>query len=483
MNVSQADYNTFLGTATSFITPNTGFSYSTAIGFGAIISASNQIMLGRVNETVVAPNNITITNTLNGNTLAGKTTTDAISLYTTSTSGGITLGNSTNTNTINGNTTITNTLLGNTITGKLTTDAISLYTTSTSGGITLGNSSNTNTIRGNTTMPDTLFTDNVKGLFAGDNISLFTTTTTGTMNFVSGLTTGICYIGNLLSTTGQMIIYGAVSGTSSLFSNVVAGAINIGSSSLTGVMTIYGSISNTNNLFTNVTTGDINIGSATQTGYTSIYGALTTKTNNLFTNVTTGNINIGTALTSGTFSIGSPLNTAPVFSISGTMTGDNLIFDNVSSGNIYIGGYNQTGDINIGTDILTGDINIGCPANTFTTRINGTLLREVSGNATYYLDGSVYMTTGNATPFNSPFAKYYICNFSSGNNVNLTAPLAGMEGIFINVRSIGSGSCSITSTGSVFINSSNSVVTFLSASTSYRIVCGFKAGSYYWIQL
>jgi hypothetical protein len=259
MGISQADYNTFLGTSTSFIAPNTGFSYSTAIGFGAVISASNQIMLGRVNEIVVAPNNITITNTLNGNTLAGKTTTDAISLYTTSTSGGITLGNSSNTNTINGNTTITNTLLGNTITGKLTTDAISLYTTSTSGGITLGNSSNTNTIRGNTTMPDTLFTDNVKGLFAGDNISLFTTTTTGTMNFVTGLTTGICYIGNLLSTTGQMIIYGAVGGTSTLFSNVVAGAISIGSSLQTGNMTIYGSIGGISNLFTNSVTGTTSI--------------------------------------------------------------------------------------------------------------------------------------------------------------------------------------------------------------------------------
>ena len=216
MSVYQADYNTFLGAATSFIVPNTGFSNSTAIGYGAIITASNQIMLGRVSETVIAPNNITITNTLNGNTLAGKTTTDAISLYTTSTSGGIILGNSSNTNTINGNTTITNTLLGNTITGKAVTD----------------------------------------------NISLFTTTTTGTMNFVSGLTTGICYIGNSVSTTGQMIIYGAVSGTSTLFSNVVAGAISIGNSALTGVMTIYGSISNTNNLFTNVTTGAINIGTS-----------------------------------------------------------------------------------------------------------------------------------------------------------------------------------------------------------------------------
>jgi hypothetical protein len=258
MNISQADYNTFLGTSTSFITPNTGFSYSTAIGFGAVISASNQIMLGRVNETVVAPNNITITNTLNGNTLAGKTTTDAISLYTTSTSGGITLGNTSNTNTINGNTTITNTLLGNTLTGKAITDAISLYTTTT-GTITLGNSSNTNTIRGNTTMPDTLFIDNVNGLFAGDNISLFTTTTTGTMNFVTGLTSGICYIGNLLSTTGQMIIYGAVGGTSTLFSNVVAGAISIGSSLQTGNMTIYGSIGGISNLFTNSVTGTTSI--------------------------------------------------------------------------------------------------------------------------------------------------------------------------------------------------------------------------------
>jgi hypothetical protein len=74
-----------------------------------------------------------------------------------------------------------------------------------------------------------------------------------------------------------MLIYGAVGGTSSLFSNVTNGVINIGSSTQTGNMTIYGSNGGLNNLFTNSVSGttsiltsntdsDLNIGNSANTG-------------------------------------------------------------------------------------------------------------------------------------------------------------------------------------------------------------------------
>ena len=59
-NSTGSSYNTFLGSATD----NIGTSnFSTALGYGAQITASNQIMLGRTTETVVAPNRLAVGST------------------------------------------------------------------------------------------------------------------------------------------------------------------------------------------------------------------------------------------------------------------------------------------------------------------------------------------------------------------------------------------------------------------------------------
>ena len=54
------DYNTFLGSNTDLQNSGDTYEYSTALGYGATISASNQIMLGRSNETVEVPGSLTV---------------------------------------------------------------------------------------------------------------------------------------------------------------------------------------------------------------------------------------------------------------------------------------------------------------------------------------------------------------------------------------------------------------------------------------
>ena len=52
--------NTFLGSNTNISPPTSIYSYSTAVGYGALITASNQIVLGRSSETVYVPGNVGI---------------------------------------------------------------------------------------------------------------------------------------------------------------------------------------------------------------------------------------------------------------------------------------------------------------------------------------------------------------------------------------------------------------------------------------
>jgi len=67
--ITTGSYNTFIGNETSALG---NYSYSTALGAGAVATASNQIMLGSASDTVKCPNNIeivgdlTITGTASG---------------------------------------------------------------------------------------------------------------------------------------------------------------------------------------------------------------------------------------------------------------------------------------------------------------------------------------------------------------------------------------------------------------------------------
>jgi len=65
MNNTTASNNTFLGSDTDISPTNATWTESTAIGYNAKITASNQIMLGTSTETVVIPGNLTVINQSN----------------------------------------------------------------------------------------------------------------------------------------------------------------------------------------------------------------------------------------------------------------------------------------------------------------------------------------------------------------------------------------------------------------------------------
>jgi len=505
--------------------------YGSTTGINTIFDnlTTGSITFGSSSGTNTINGNTTITNTLFGNALRGKAVADNISLYT-NTTGTITLGNgtlSTNTitgntntitglsntitgitNTINGITTIVDTLDVNTVEGKAVTDAISLYATSTSGGITLGNTANTNTINGNTTITNTLIVNTIHSIASGTTTNLYNNLTTGSIIVGSNLTSGAITIGRTAQ-TGSVTINGALTtGTNNLFNSSTTSAVNINRARTSGVLTIgnssttavtastniYGtSVTGTNNLFTNtttantniltnVTTGNIDIGSITQTGYTNIYGASTVgNTSTLYTNVTSGSIDIGTALTTGIMKIGGSSSTALSFQLFGTTSGDNQLFKNVTNGDINFGGTNQTGALYIGGTNQTGGTYISNSGNT--TYISGDVVRIMSSTTRYYLDKTTTLTS--ATTISSPLSKYYICNFTVAGNVNLPTPTVSFVGIEIVIRTIGTAAATPTTVAgtNVFINLSNALTSTLTSTTSFRVVCGEKAGSYYWIQL
>jgi hypothetical protein len=74
---------TFLGANTNVILGATGASKSTAIGAGAIITESNQVVLGTSTEKVVIPSGIIQNTTTNFNTLIGSTGSYSIGGYNT----------------------------------------------------------------------------------------------------------------------------------------------------------------------------------------------------------------------------------------------------------------------------------------------------------------------------------------------------------------------------------------------------------------
>jgi hypothetical protein len=359
-----------------------------------IITGSSNTLNGLANTITGLANTIngdtTITNTLFGNTLRGKAITDAISLYTTSTSGGITLGNTSNTNTINGDTIITNTLDVNSIQGKAVTDAISLYTTSTSGGITLGNTANTNTINGNTTMTNTLIVNTVHSIAAGTTTNLYNNLTTGSIVVGANLTSGAITIGRTAQ-TGAVTINGALTtGANSLFNNSTTSAVNINRARTSGVLTI-------GNSSTTAVTASTNIYGTSVTGTNNLFTNTTTADSNILTGVTTGDINIGTSRTTGSLTIGNSSTTAVIAStnIYGTsVTGANSLFTNTTTANSYILTSVTTGSINIGTGLdAFGRINIGSVFGEnkiegytrFTSTIEGNTIRASTTSATVSL--------------------------------------------------------------------------------------------------
>ena len=86
IGVGQTDRNTFIGSATTFDLVSSNYTQSTALGYGATISGSNQIVLGTASETVIAPNIMKV------NTIQNTSSTGNASLYSDVTTGSLTLG-------------------------------------------------------------------------------------------------------------------------------------------------------------------------------------------------------------------------------------------------------------------------------------------------------------------------------------------------------------------------------------------------------
>jgi len=63
-NNTTSNYNTFVGSNSNLNSNGDTWEYSTALGYNAKITASNQIMLGRSNETVEVPGNLTVDGSL-----------------------------------------------------------------------------------------------------------------------------------------------------------------------------------------------------------------------------------------------------------------------------------------------------------------------------------------------------------------------------------------------------------------------------------
>ena len=274
----------------------------------------------------------------------------------------------------------------NTIQGQTASSAISLYTTSTSGGITLGNTSNLNTINGNTTMTNTLIVNTIHSIASGTTVNLCNNLTTGSIIVGSNLTSGLITIGRTAQ-TGSVTINGALTtGTNSLFNNSTTSAININTARTGGVLTIGNSsttlvtantnihgtsVTGVNNLFTNTTTANSNIltsltsgtliiGNATQTGAVTLHGA-TSVTNSIFGNTTTGLINIGTGLTSGgRVVVGTTVGTI-------TLNGETTITNTLDANTIQ--GTTVSSPISLYTNNTSGNIDIGNSLNTIT--VNG----------------------------------------------------------------------------------------------------------------
>jgi hypothetical protein len=60
----QGDYNTFVGSFTQQNTDTNKYNNSTALGYGATILGSNQIVIGTESETVYMKNNLNVTGTV-----------------------------------------------------------------------------------------------------------------------------------------------------------------------------------------------------------------------------------------------------------------------------------------------------------------------------------------------------------------------------------------------------------------------------------
>jgi hypothetical protein len=89
---------------------------------------------------------------------------------------------------------------------------------------------------------------NIYGIKSFGNTTVSTSTTTGGTTFAGGIgIAGSCYVGNILSTSGNLLVGGAINASGAIYSHTIAGTLNL---SNTGVQhTIGGSLYINNTLY------------------------------------------------------------------------------------------------------------------------------------------------------------------------------------------------------------------------------------------
>lgn len=411
--------NTMLGANTGQVPGDTNtYNNSCAIGYGATVNASGQIVVGTASETVKIPSTVASTGPTVGalvvaggiNVTGNLNVTGGSSIYMN----GFPVGTSTN------GTVITNFGTNSLTAGAVVVNNLNLSTNSiTSGSLAVGSmiSGNIN-LGANLLTAGNLFVDNIVSGTTSVASTSVGTITTGTM-FMGTLTLGNLYassnitIGtlNLSALTAGNLSVGTLVGGATSIASLSGGVVTAGNISTGTVNAINmsagtisaGSVNADANL---LTVGNMYVGNITSGGIvpTSVSGGTITVESLSVVNLVSGNLSVGTIvsgthnmstnpLTSGNMYVGnivaSSLSTAVLSS--GTITAGSSRAYAITTNTVSATGIAWTSLNMISNPLTAGNITVGTiVASTTNTGGNSLTAGNVSG-------GTIYGTSLNAS--------------------------------------------------------------------------------------
>ena len=342
-------YSTSLGSNAGQAPGDTNvYNNSTAIGYGAVVNASGQIVMGTANEYVTIPSTggglvvgggVAIGGDLNvgGNIfinglLAGTTTTGSINLNFGSNplTAGAVSANSLN---LAGTVTAGNMSVGTVTSGSLNAGTNPLTSGNMSVGTIVGGLVNATSLSTGSITVGNVFASTV----TGGNLSVVGTITTGPLTVTGALTAGNMSVGT--------IVGGATSLLSLSVGAISAGSVSTGNLTC-GVMTVG-----------TVTAGNLTLGTNALTGGNMSVGIITVG-GLAVTSVSTGTVTAGT-LTIGTnpLTVGN-ITVGTITSGSQNMATNPLTAGNVSTGAVTVGNLNANATVTA-TSISAGTITAG----------------------------------------------------------------------------------------------------------------------------
>jgi hypothetical protein len=411
--------NTMLGANTGQVPGDTNtYNNSCAIGYGATVNASGQIVVGTASETVKIPSTVASTGPTVGalvvaggiNITGNLNVTGGSSIYMN----GFPVGTSTN------GTVITNFGTNSLTAGDIVVNNLNLSTNSiTSGSLAVGSM-----ISGNINLGANLLT--AGNLFVGNIVSGTTsvasisvgTITTGTM-FMGTLTLGNLYASSNITvgtlnlsalTAGNLSVGTLVGGATSIATLsggvVTAGNISTGTVSATNMNSSAISAGSVNAGANPLIVGNMSVGNITSGGIvpTTVSGGTITVGSLSFVSLVSGNLSVGTivsgthnmstnSLTSGNMYVGnfvaSSLSTAVLSS--GTITAGSSSAYAITTNTVSATGIAWTSLNMISNPLTAGNITVGTiVASTTNTGGNSLTAGNVSG-------GTIYGTSLNAS--------------------------------------------------------------------------------------